>query len=217
MAKQRKRIGRPTKKPKPGKRVSLGLKVNSEIKMRLDDVAAANGRTQSQEAELRLERTFRAEDAAHQQLALAYGERAAAVVLMIARAMHEAGTCAAFAVTHTLEGSVNWLDVPYGFDQARKAANRILDLARPIGEPMTPPSIAALASFKGRPMTKELLTYVAAEGMGTGFANSILDAVQDCGSTDDLKRWGEPIREMLGDRLAERMGRWKHVDESGKD
>jgi predicted transcriptional regulator len=44
-----------TKKPTL---VSLGLKVTPEIKQKLDEAARASGRTQSQEAELRLERTF---------------------------------------------------------------------------------------------------------------------------------------------------------------
>jgi hypothetical protein len=53
-----KRIGRPTKAPQPGKKVSLGLKVTAEIKNRLDAAARASGRTQSQEAERRLEGSF---------------------------------------------------------------------------------------------------------------------------------------------------------------
>lgn len=42
----------------PGKRVSLGLKVTSETKNKLDAAARANGRTQSQEAEYRLQKSF---------------------------------------------------------------------------------------------------------------------------------------------------------------
>jgi hypothetical protein len=53
-----KRIGRPTKTPEPGKKVSLGLKVTADIKNKLDMAARVSGRTQSQEAELRLERSF---------------------------------------------------------------------------------------------------------------------------------------------------------------
>ena len=56
---QPKRIGRPTKAPKAGDRVSLGLRVTAEIKSRLDAAAMISGRSQSQEAELRLEQSFR--------------------------------------------------------------------------------------------------------------------------------------------------------------
>lgn len=54
-----KRRGRPTKKAKSGTKVSLGLKVTASVKARLEDAAAKSGRTQSQEAEHRLERSFR--------------------------------------------------------------------------------------------------------------------------------------------------------------
>ena len=65
MAQERneKRLGRPLKAPTPGKRVALGLKVTSEIKQRLDEEARKSGRTQSQQAELMLERSFTQEDA----------------------------------------------------------------------------------------------------------------------------------------------------------
>lgn len=54
----KKRLGRPPKAPTPGKRVALGLKVTSEIKQRLDEEARKSGRTQSQQAELMIERSF---------------------------------------------------------------------------------------------------------------------------------------------------------------
>ncbi len=58
----KKPAGRPLKPAIAGQRAPLGLKVTPEIKQRLDQVAKANGRTQSQEAEARLERSFREED-----------------------------------------------------------------------------------------------------------------------------------------------------------
>lgn len=56
--KETKRTGRPLNQPEPGRRVSLGLKVTAEMKRRIDDAARRNGRTQSQEAEARLEQAF---------------------------------------------------------------------------------------------------------------------------------------------------------------
>jgi hypothetical protein len=50
MKSDNKRKGRPAKPPEPGTKVSLGLKVSAEVKAWLDERAAANGRTQSQEA-----------------------------------------------------------------------------------------------------------------------------------------------------------------------
>lgn len=51
-------MGRKAIVAEQGKRVSLGLKVTPDIKNKLDAAARANGRTQSQEAEARLERSF---------------------------------------------------------------------------------------------------------------------------------------------------------------
>jgi hypothetical protein len=58
MAREAKRIGRPMKAPARGKRVSLGLKVTAEVKRHIDSAARASGRTQSQEAEVLIERAL---------------------------------------------------------------------------------------------------------------------------------------------------------------
>ena len=56
------RVGRPSKAPRKGVRNSLGLRVTAETKNRLEAATAASGRSQSQEAEFRLEQSFRKED-----------------------------------------------------------------------------------------------------------------------------------------------------------
>src|SRR5262245_22598699 len=53
-----KRIGRPFKAPKKGTRAPLSLLVRPEIKQLVDKRAKASGRTQSQEAEMVIERAF---------------------------------------------------------------------------------------------------------------------------------------------------------------
>lgn len=50
--------GRPGRKITPGQRVPLGLRVTPTIKRKLDAAARKSGRSQSQEAEFRLERSF---------------------------------------------------------------------------------------------------------------------------------------------------------------
>jgi hypothetical protein len=55
---KKKRIGRPTKPPKEGERVSLGLRVTAAVKRSLEAAAIKNGRSISQEAELRLEHSL---------------------------------------------------------------------------------------------------------------------------------------------------------------
>lgn len=55
----KKRIGRPMKAATPGTRVGLGLRVKADTKARLIEGAKANSRSLSQEAEMRIERSFR--------------------------------------------------------------------------------------------------------------------------------------------------------------
>jgi hypothetical protein len=92
----KKRIGRPPKEPVPGQRVSLGLKVTPEIKQRLDQEARKNGRTQSQQAEVMIERAFT------EQAALGGPEMQRMAYLM----------ASAFAVSgrHSAAGKPDWID-----------------------------------------------------------------------------------------------------------
>jgi hypothetical protein len=71
--------GRPT----IGKRVSLGLRVTPQTKKKLDAAAEENGRSQSQEAELRIERSFDRADLLGEVLTLAYGEDIAADLMRL--------------------------------------------------------------------------------------------------------------------------------------
>ena len=70
---EQKRRGRPTKVPIDGERVSLGLRVTADLKRRLDETAAASGRSQSQEAERLLEQSFERQSILREVLALVYG------------------------------------------------------------------------------------------------------------------------------------------------
>ena len=56
MPTEKKRMGRPPKNANEPRRISLGLKVTPQIKELIDTRAKASGRTQSQEAELMIER-----------------------------------------------------------------------------------------------------------------------------------------------------------------
>jgi hypothetical protein len=53
-----KRPGRPRVEPEDGERVPLSFRITPELKRLLDAAADASGRSQSQEAELRLEKSF---------------------------------------------------------------------------------------------------------------------------------------------------------------
>ena len=53
-----KRKGRPTKPPREGERIMLGVRVTPAMKRQIDEEARKSGRSLSQEAEIRLERSF---------------------------------------------------------------------------------------------------------------------------------------------------------------
>lgn len=138
MEADRKRIGRPRKAPTPGSRVSLGLKVTPDIKHRLDQAAQTNGRTQSQEAEHRLQQTFEREDLLSHVLELSYGSRLAGITILVAETMWRAGSG---SVVHSaLEGGEtndlrermqDWPSDPAAFDQAIQGVFSVLKWARP--------------------------------------------------------------------------------------
>jgi hypothetical protein len=61
------------------------------MKRRLEEIAAHNGRSQSQEAELRLDRSFAREDLLVDALYLRYSREAAGIVLAVAEIMNTTG------------------------------------------------------------------------------------------------------------------------------
>lgn len=127
-----KRTGRPAKTAQAGQRVSLGLKVTAEIKNRLDEAAGKNGRTQSQEAELRLERSFDRDDLLAEILNMRYGPDFAPVIYLIAEAMAGAGS---FASAVNENDPRDWLNDAFSFNEAALAAHAIIEWLRPPGSP----------------------------------------------------------------------------------
>jgi hypothetical protein len=192
-----KRMGRPTKKPEPGTRVSLGLKVTPEIKHKIDEAARASGRTQSQEAELRLERAFEHDRLLPDVLETAFGRQLAGVLLMLGTAMKQAGeisTIASFGF-----GMQNWFDVSYAFDQAARSANQILQALRPAGDLVAP-------------------QYSFAENCGAGSANAILEEAASGKSrlmTPEDQDRAARMHKMIG-TLADRIKQYDLLSEEPK-
>jgi hypothetical protein len=131
---QRQKRGRPTKRPSEGERVSLGLRVTPAIKELLDKAAADNGRSQSQEAELRLERSFERQAILGEALELAYGSEAAGILLAVIVAMTETGKIANFDRSQPKY----WVNDPSGYNSARIAADLILRRLEPIERGVKP-------------------------------------------------------------------------------
>jgi hypothetical protein len=190
MARQARRTGRPTKQPTPGARVSLGLKVTDEIKQRLDTAAQASGRTQSQEAEARLERTFRDEDLLPQLLRIAYGSQLTVAVLTLAKALKEAGAHAGVrTMGGRFEGAETWFGNPAAYAEARDAAARVLSGLFPEADP-------AMAG---------VVAPESAKGLGKEIANGLLEALRNPERGGVIGDWAAPLRAMLDPATVERI------------
>lgn len=200
-----KRTGRPTKTPKPATRVSLGLKVTPDIKMQIDAAARASGRTQSQEAEMRLEQSFRDEALLFQVLEMNFGTYLCCLLLMIGKAMNDAGRHGALLATRKPEGADNWFDNPYGFDQAERAAHQMIDAVRPEGAATQPDSQIAEGTITGPNADKLFDALLKIDGVA--YANVLLDAIRGHRTLPTQSNWAEPIRDMLGPRLVDRIKR----------
>jgi hypothetical protein len=136
--------GRPrTRGVSEGERVSLGLRVTADLKGKLDQAMAASGRSQSQEAEFRIEQSFAEQRSLLEALDLAYGRELAWLLLWVGEVMKDSGRLAGHIATGTLEGSQTWFNNPYAFAQAAESAKTMLEAITPTGDP-TPPETSPL-------------------------------------------------------------------------
>jgi hypothetical protein len=122
-------------RPSAGERVPLGLRVTPEMKEQLDAAVERSGRSQSQEVEYRLQRSFDQEGFLPDTMALGFGTQLAGLVILMAYHMERAGRLATWEATHDVaswKGDA-WLQNPVGYDTAVKAAIAVLEAARPPG------------------------------------------------------------------------------------
>jgi hypothetical protein len=82
------KIGAPPKRdPLPGERFTIATRVSPTLKRRLDAAAEESGRSQAQETELRLERSFDRTDLLTEVLTLAYDKEIAEDLIWIGKVM----------------------------------------------------------------------------------------------------------------------------------
>jgi predicted transcriptional regulator len=128
--------GKKASKAAPANRVALSLRVTPQLKHRLDAAAAATGRSQTQEMEFRLERSFDREDLALEFLAARYGAESAVVLRALGRAMKAASVAANIAKNDARPSVVgyaafDWLKDREVFDVVAATIAKVFDLMRP--------------------------------------------------------------------------------------
>jgi hypothetical protein len=189
---QKGRAGRPTTVPKKGEKATLGIRASADLKRRLDNAAKASARSLSQEAEIRLEASFRSQDLLSQVLQLSYGRQLAAVLMMIGRAMRPAGERSALDATHSYDVVERWLEVPYAANQAILAATMVLEACRPPGRREFPEEIAG-APVRGGDRDR-------LERRGAIIAEQVLRAIVERNApTPELNEFAVQVRSLLGE------------------
>jgi hypothetical protein len=134
------------RRPKDQKRVPLSIRITPALRELLVSTARANGRSITQEAEIRLEHAVRDERRIEEILDLVYGPCLAGVLMALGQAMQDAGrgsyllealgkvniaTSGWAALTEEIE---KWVVDPNAFEQSIKAAVTVLEFMRPEGE-----------------------------------------------------------------------------------
>ena len=128
--------GRPGRPRAPGERVPLGLRVTVDLKNKLDRASHDSGRSQSQEAELRLESSFRSCRIAIEALELAFGAETAKFMLRVGMMIRSASSAGNF-ITGTMHDDdlAAWLENPFVFAAVERGVKRLLEAQRPPGDP----------------------------------------------------------------------------------
>jgi hypothetical protein len=125
----------PKRSPKPGERFQVGIRVTPEVKNRLDEAAARTGRSQSQEAEFRLEHSFDRENVLVDALTMAFGNRKTTALLLLVGLALERGAHDALVMLERITArpstAEHWTSNAIAFDAALEAAYTVLEAARP--------------------------------------------------------------------------------------
>ena len=179
----------PGRPPLPGERIPLGLRVTREMKQKLDRAAHASGRSQSQEAELRLEQSFNSASALFDALDLAYGPRWTGLLLLLAQTAQFTGTRAVSASQFNFNGCEDWVSDPYAYDQAARAIAFVLEIFRPRGKIVLP-------------LQRYGLPDESWWRLGEGFAGQLLAEVQNRSDTNADSTIVEAVRQRLGPMLS---------------
>lgn len=120
------------------KPAELKLRLTEPLRKQIEAAAAARGASMNLEMVERLERTFDADSAMTDTLVYAHGREMTGIALLMLQTMDWVGRLAGFRKNQTAQGSFNWMSDPWAFEQAMKAAFRILSLAKPTGVAVAP-------------------------------------------------------------------------------
>ena len=122
------RPGRPSREPAEGERVGLSLRVTPRTKRALDAAAENNGKSLSQEAEARIDQTFRDERLLPQTLDLAYGPRNSGLLFLIGWLTKRVAEISSGPPNRGISAaSPDWMTDPWARHQVAEAIRMVAD------------------------------------------------------------------------------------------
>lgn len=202
-------MGKRGPQPKGGyseKSGTLSTRITGALRDQLKRSAAKSGRSLSSEIEHRLRASFDYEA----RIEGIFGNR---IIYGMLRAAGSAMATTAEQAARVVKGArreakddSHWLDDPYVFDQATKAARVILELFRPAGSPARPPLPVPEGMPKAAAQAREAQIYGLGEGItwGPGAALHLLRAIRD--APNELPLPGDDKLEMEAKRIRVALG-----------
>jgi hypothetical protein len=170
-------------KRKSTDQVQLNVRMREGLRAKLEQSAKKNYESLNREVVDRLERSFDRQDLLVEALSMTYGKRLAGILMIVGRAMEETGRQAAFAA-NLRPSSDSWMEVPFAYREAVRAAALVLNDFRPAGE-VTGPRPEYLEIFKA-----------VGEDIGLHVADRLVEAVKKK-APPDLRSWASTVRELL--------------------
>lgn len=202
-------MGKRGPQPKGGyseKSGTLSTRITGALRDQLKRSAAKSGRSLSSEIEHRLRSSFDFET----RIEGIFGNR---VTFGLMRAMASVMNQTAEQAARVVKGARRqarsgepWLDDPYVFDQAAKAACVILELFRPAGSPARPRLPVPEGMSRAAAKAREAQIYGLGEGItwGPGAALHLLRAIRD--APNELPLPGDDKLEMEAKRIRVALG-----------
>ena len=170
-------------KRKSTDQVQLNVRMREGLRAKLEQSAKKNYESLNREVVDRLERSFDRQDLLVEALSMTYGKRLAGILMIVGRAMEEAGRQAAFA-TDLRRSSDSWMEVPFAYREAFRAAALVLNALRPPGE------VTGLT-----PGNLEIFTGLG-DDIGLFVADRLFEAVKTK-APPGLRSWASTVRELL--------------------
>lgn len=176
-----KKIGRPPKAPEEGERLAMAFRVTAATKRKLAAAADREGRSQSQEAEFRLEASFKDEQLLEGVLDRLYGRCVSGLLMGIGLLAKEIAFNTRPGAARASWGETDHLfSHPYAFDQFATAVKAVLEdpRLRPAGEPTpTAKDVPNVPSGHGAERDAELMQL--AQRIGEQAAAHMLEDLSD--------------------------------------